>query len=291
MSTKCFYHSADFDGKCSAAIVKLRKPDAELYPIDYGQTFPFESITEYDEVWMVDFSLPMDQMIKLRSLCNYQLVWIDHHKTAIEAAAEMDFEPLGLRMIGKAGCELTWAYYNGILGCQDAMPLAVYLLGRYDEWDHSAHSEILPFQYGMRVHAHEPTDVDWWNNLFDRSSAVYAICETGCIVKAYQEAGYKAVCEMAAFDLQWEGLTWTCINGPYKGSGVHASRFDMSKYDAMMGFYWNGNLWRFSLSTQKPDVDVSIIAKRHGGGGHKGAAGFEMKFLPFKLEGERIYVD
>ena len=37
---KCFYHSADLDGQCSGAIVKLARPDCELVGIDYGDPFP-----------------------------------------------------------------------------------------------------------------------------------------------------------------------------------------------------------------------------------------------------------
>ena len=33
---KCFYHRIDFDGVCSAAIVKAKYPECELIGIDYG---------------------------------------------------------------------------------------------------------------------------------------------------------------------------------------------------------------------------------------------------------------
>jgi len=80
---KCFYHSADLDGHCSGAIVKHFNPECEMFPINYGQTFPWEKIQEDEWIYMVDFSLqPFEDMVKLNQSCN--LVWIDHHATAIE---------------------------------------------------------------------------------------------------------------------------------------------------------------------------------------------------------------
>ena len=37
-----------------------------------------------------------------------------------------------------------------------------------------------------------------------------------------------------------------------------------------------------SLYTTQADLDVAEICKKHGGGGHKGAAGFTCNELPFK---------
>jgi nanoRNase/pAp phosphatase (c-di-AMP/oligoRNAs hydrolase) len=41
-----------------------------------------------------------------------------------------------------------------------------------------------------------------------------------------------------------------------------------------MLFTFNGSKWVVSLYTKNPDIDVSEIAYRYGGGGHKAAAGF-----------------
>ncbi len=42
MTSLCVFHRADFDGVCSAAIVKKFVPDCELYGIDYGDPFPWD---------------------------------------------------------------------------------------------------------------------------------------------------------------------------------------------------------------------------------------------------------
>ena len=70
--SKCFYHSADFDGHCSGAIIKKKFDDVEMIGINYGDEFPWSDIKPDETVYMVDFSLqPFDLMIKLNKLCNF----------------------------------------------------------------------------------------------------------------------------------------------------------------------------------------------------------------------------
>ena len=290
---KCFYHSADFDGKCAGAIVKLAYHDCELIGIDYGNPFPWEVVGDGELVFMVDFTIqPHEEMWRLRERCTAIsklegrertfLVWIDHHKTALEWAAAADFDCPGLRLIDKAGCELTWLYLHGTGPACLPMPEAVALLGRYDVWDHKD-ERVLPFQYGMQLLNPDAKDVAVWQSLFDGTTNIAEVVNKGLIIQQHKDQSHAGVNRMAGFDLEWEGLHWTVINGPYRGSMVHKSRFDPQKHDAMLGFYWTGNQWMFSLTTNKPDVDISIIAKKHGGGGHKGAAGFQSAVLPFVL--------
>jgi nanoRNase/pAp phosphatase (c-di-AMP/oligoRNAs hydrolase) len=50
-----------------------------------------------------------------------------------------------------------------------------------------------------------------------------------------------------------------------------------------MGFYFTGSEWGVSLyhANHRKDLDLSEIAVRWGGGGHRGACGFRAKSLPF----------
>jgi len=176
MNPICFYHKADLDGVCSAAIVKHFVTDCELYGIDYGDEFPWDRIPFVGNpaqgpgwhtiegprtVYMVDFSLKPEGMKRLAEVS--KLVWIDHHKTC-----EPIWEELGVSgsfSTLKAACELTWGYFSKLHDAGET-PEAVRLLGRYDvrdkdnpEWE----SRILPFQYGMRgwLWAYLPDDSRW----------------------------------------------------------------------------------------------------------------------------------
>jgi oligoribonuclease NrnB/cAMP/cGMP phosphodiesterase (DHH superfamily) len=67
------------------------------------------------------------------------------------------------------------------------------------------------------------------------------------------------------------------LNGGGFSSNAFKSVYDPYKHDIMMPFRFNGTLWTFSIYTTKDDIDCSALAKEMGGGGHRKAAGFEMK--------------
>lgn len=54
-------------------------------------------------------------------------------------------------------------------------------------------------------------------------------------------------------------------------------------HDALMGIYYDGKQWSVSLYHAKHNmgIDLSIIASKHGGGGHRGACGFRTAQPPF----------
>ena len=55
----CYYHAADFDGICSAAIVNFYEPDVKLIPVNYGDNVDLSIIEEGERVYVVDFSFPI----------------------------------------------------------------------------------------------------------------------------------------------------------------------------------------------------------------------------------------
>ena len=150
----CYYHNRDLDGFCSGAIMRLKFPDAQFIGYDYGQ--PFEQIVG-EEIIMADVSLPMSTMQKVAQASGHRFTWIDHHASAIKDYNEF-FGGIEVEQInavlkeGVAACEIAWDYffYN------KPMPRAVRLLGQYDTWRNldkeKWDGEILPFQYGMRLH-------------------------------------------------------------------------------------------------------------------------------------------
>ena len=108
----CFYHNADLDGKCSAAIVRKTYPNCRLYGINYGDRFPWSEIPENDNVFMVDYSLqPFDEMVRLSQ--KFNLTWIDHHKSAISDSQSSKYSKFNANTVldsNKAACQLTWEY-------------------------------------------------------------------------------------------------------------------------------------------------------------------------------------
>ena len=166
---KCFYHSADLDGHCSGALVKMAHPDCELVAINYGDEFPWESVPvgSGEKVFMVDFSLqPYSGMRKLDIHAD-PLIWIDHHISAIKDHKEWCEQGngaiLGLLRVGIGACQLVWEYLNP----DSNIPTFIKLLAQYDVWAHSD-PRTLSFQYGMRQYNTFPNDnIEFWRGLFD----------------------------------------------------------------------------------------------------------------------------
>ena len=285
---KCFYHSADLDGHCSGAIVKLIHPICKMYPINYGDDFPWEEINQGERVFMVDFSLqPFEQMAKLASRCD--LTWIDHHKSAIEDHKNWNNEHTeylsikGVRKVGIGACSLVWGY----LFPEYSQPDPVKRIAEYDVWNHK-HPFTLPFQYGARMYDTDPSKKEgmlFWRSLLlpdeEAPFVTYSqVVKEGAICLKFEEQQNKKACKLA-FGIEFEGLKCVAINRP-ANSKVFESVWDPKKYDVMLSFYLRKpDQWTVNLFTDKPDIDVSEIAKKYGGGGHRGAAGFQCSELPF----------
>lgn len=278
---KVFYHSADLDGICSAAVVLhfISGPNYELFPINYNDEFPWSRIKPDDTVYMVDFSLNMKDMKRLDVACN-KLIWIDHHKTAIEARdkAGMADKLSGIQRIGDAGCELTWEY----LFPDDSMPHAVRLLGRYDVWDHKD-PDVLPFQYGMRFLDVDPTSKWWWHLFRDDPETLQQLLQTGDTLLRYERDQNERYARAMSFNLVWEDKKFLACNKGFSNSTLFDSVLKPGYHDAVLLFSRGKKEWKISMYTHREEVDVGAIAKKYGGGGHQKAAGFYCRELPFEL--------
>jgi oligoribonuclease NrnB/cAMP/cGMP phosphodiesterase (DHH superfamily) len=239
---------------------------------------------------MVDFSLePFSDMVRLDKESK-SLVWIDHHKTAIEEYENWQRKSpdrevtqiVGLRKVREAGCELTWKHFIG-----RELPLAVKLLGRYDVWDLDDprwDSEILPFQYGMRNRDNDPEDKIWIELLTaDAREYVAVITATGKTLLAYEERQNAIYVKSCAFPTTLDGHTVIACNRGLTNSKLFDSIWDPEKYEIMAAFYLHkSGKWKVSLYTTREDVDCSEVAKARGGGGHRQAAGFICDGLPWR---------
>ena len=276
---KCCYHESDFDGQCSAAIVKYAFPDCQPMPITHGDSFPFHAFQPGETVYMVDFCLPMNLMVRLNEMCEF--TWIDHHKSTIEEAEEIGFHPRGLRRIGQAACELTWSF---LFPTRD-LPHAVYLLGRCDVWDLEVDPAILPFQFGMGLQDTDPVS-PLWPRLFARGSSALEkrIISQGKVIGRYRSRENEKRARSCSFETDLQGVRAVAINAGLTNAAVFDGVWDPDRHDLMVTFCWmSKGSWRVTLYTDKPNIDCSALARRFGGGGHKCAAGFECRDLPFLL--------
>jgi oligoribonuclease NrnB/cAMP/cGMP phosphodiesterase (DHH superfamily) len=269
----CVHHT-DLDGMSSAAIVRRAVHGVELRAMNYGDLIPDLSGRH---VIMVDFSFqPFDAMVKLGQQAA-SLTWIDHHRSAIEAAKAAKFPAANCRE-GVGACYLTWNHFQG-----GRPPQAIELLSKFDVWDYDENrdTDVLPFQYGMLSLPHGPSEIIW-DHVLQRDADLSGIIDRGRAVHAYLKQDQAEVAKATSFETEFEGHKAIAING-VRGSMAFAAVFDPKRHALMIAFRWSKGGWTVSLYTERNDIDCGALCKKHGGGGHPGAAGFQCKKLPFEL--------
>lgn len=265
----CFHHT-DHDGLCAGAIVKNYHEDCEMLPIDYGQQFPLEKIKKDQKVFIVDYSIEPDEMENLLGITS-DVIWIDHHKTAIEKYKDFPVPVRGIRDIVKSGCELTWSFIYGAT----PVPPIVSCIGDRDTWQWKLGELTALVHYGLGVYDLNPSSENWTNFLnsdFDFSPVLNA----GRIIRQSRKYSNESYMKNKGFETEFEGHRCFAANKMACGSEAFGER----SYAILISYGHDG--LQFTVSLYSTSIDVSEIAKKYGGGGHTGAAGFQCKELPFR---------
>lgn len=268
----CIYHLADHDGKGSAAIVRSVYPDIELMGLNHDMEIQYDEILKHEKVVICDFALPLDFMAQLNE--KLELVWIDHHVSAIENYEQMlqngQIKPIqGIRRVGTAALVLTWEYFYP----HQELPLGLKLLGLNDIFD-LKDKRVRPFEYAMQsLGVNRPND-KIWSDLISNKVCVNEMVEKGRAILAYIRNRNFRLSRAEAFEVEYEGLRCICANIPQGYSEFYDSLDNIKDFDVMINFFMNKkNRWNLSFYTAKDDVDVSKLAQKFGGGGHAKAAG------------------
>jgi len=280
----CIHHN-DLDGRAAAAIVglymKLYKENekVEFIETNYNQPLPDIDLLIGQDVVIVDFSYEPQQFNIIYAAAK-SVTWIDHHKTAAEYP--YGHVTLGLRDFGdknRAGCELTWNFFFP----NDPMPAAIRLIGDYDKWAlKMKHSKA--FHEGMKLESNGPEAGIWKRLLHNDHSLlqqplvlINEIIDEGNLVMKYRDEYCKSICHQYGFETEIAGFKAYACNIYGFGSQAFGDLFD--QYPLCIAFIRDKE--RFTVSLYSQTVDVGEIARKFGGGGHKGAAGFVCKDLPF----------
>ena len=292
------YHRADYDGKISRDICIHWLPgtmlESDTIGWDYGDPAP--DISDRSTVYLVDISIP-ELLVPENRL---KIIWIDHHASAIAKFGE-SWE--GVRIDGVAACRLCWQWFQ----CAQAgerlpskadfvdrvvkEPELVRLAGEYDVWDkRDPNADTL--QYGLRACRVESIDVRHYlflatnpaaANTPDSDDFLMDWLVAGKAAQRYAE-GLNASMAHRSYEIQWEGLRWLALNTSLGNSDTFEAAVK-PHHQALLMWRWDGQRCKVSLyhSPHRKDLDLSKIAVAHGGGGHRGACGFESFFIPGEL--------
>ncbi|HJI48753.1 MAG TPA: DHHA1 domain-containing protein [Oscillospiraceae bacterium] len=290
---KVFYHIDD-DGKCAGYWVKALNEledeyEDEYIKINYGIDFPFDKIRKDEIVYIVDYSILPEEMDKLLKITN-NVIWIDHHASAIERYKNYDKQIAGLRYDGIAGCMLTYCYLMYMANCEETFsttmtrtaPFFTQLIADYDVWTFEYGDVTKKFQKGLSLYEHEPQSQIW--DSLNSIDVISKIVSKGETIINYRKNMMAEYCKNKGFEAEFEGYNCFAINMAMINSDDFVID-NVDDYDILIGFSFDGERWAYSLRSE--NVDCSELAVKYGGGGHKGAAGFSSTdFVLNKIKGE-----
>lgn len=293
IQTIVYYHRLDFDGIVSGAVARYWLGDAPYIGWDYKDPEP-ERPADDVKIYMLDISID--------GLMDHPgLVWIDHHKTAIDKYPETI---PGYRIDGVAACRLAGQWFkiadaekhvgwaNEACARLTRMdyaqhsviePLLVRLVGEYDVWDHRD-PRALFLQHGLTAIGFSVDEHDV-HDYFTQMNIVNELCETGETIERYAQTFNSDVAANNAYFLTWEGVRFAVLNTA-KGNSMVFGDFAVrhaDEIDAVLVWrHTGGEAISFSLygppKGLREDIDLSVIARKYGGGGHRNACGFRLAF-------------
>jgi len=276
------YHGECPDG-FSAAWVAWKKfgDEAEYIPGHHGEVAPEGLIGK--EVYMLDFVYPVGEMYKIIK-DNKKVIVIDHHKSAEESvkmAQEYIYE------MNHSGAALAWKYFFPDL----AVPWLIQYVEDMDLWKLELKDV---FALAMIVNT-VAKDFETWSKLardFDDDSVRNQQIEQGKIMLKYENNLIDEIIDSNKEIVKFEGYEIYAVNAPHAFASQMGNALCTKKPPIAIVWQWSGGKIEVSLRSNGR-VDVSEIAKKFGGGGHKAAAGFKFDGgcdFPWKLlEQERSH--
>lgn len=274
----CIYHGNCADGFAAAWAVRARLDDAEFHAGIYGQPPP--DVTGR-RVVLVDYSYKRD-VIAAMSQSAASILIVDHHKSAAEDLAGLPTPPpppddrpdltgwlpdsgVWARFdMDHSGAMLAWQHFHGTA---EPPELLRHIEDR-DLWRFALPGtreiQAAVFSY--------PYDFEVWSRLM-WSRSIDSLRAEGV---AIERKHHKDVAELVAVtrrDMTIGDVVVPVASLPY--TLVSDAAHLMAADAPFAGCYWDTPTGRvFGLRSRPDGADVSEVAKRYGGGGHKHAAGF-----------------
>ena len=275
--THILYHAHCMDGFGAALVAwMVFGGSAEYHPVSYGEPLP--KILDGADVYILDFSFPREALTALAARC--RVVVLDHHATAEADLRGLEFAKFES---DKSGAVMAWEYFrnhfpDAIFG---AVPKLLLYVQDRDLWRWELH-ESRAVSAGL--YSRERSFKEWSFLAGCGPSGIDALAHEGKIVLRVNEAQVNSIAARARA-VPWLDTAGTAhaipvANTPVLQSEVchellqrHPCAFFAAAYFDQPGLD-ETTIERVWSLRGRGDIDVSQIAKAHGGGGHRNAAGF-----------------
>lgn len=247
------YHGDCPDGFGAAfAAWKRYGQGADYVPVSHGDPPPR---IKGRHVLMADFAYDRGTTERLAQ-ASASLVVLDHHRSAASALADL---PYCVFDMNRSGAVMAWQYLH-----ESPVPELLRYVQDRDLWRHEL-PESEEVSAALRAH---DFDFETWDSI-----DVAQLRVEGRALLRYQR---RMVERVAAHALPVE-ILGTVV--PTVNSSVLQSELGdvLAAGQPFAGVWWqgSGDTARWSLRSTAGGVDVSLIASRYGGGGHRTAAGFK----------------
>ena len=260
-TTHVIYHADCYDGFGAAWAAWTRLGSGATYIPAFHNTEP-PDFPKDAHVVIADFSYPRKKILELNERVA-SLVILDHHKTAQDDLGDL---PFAIFDMDHSGAWLSWEYFWPHV----KPPELINYLEDRDLWrfklpkskEVSAALQAYPFEFGIWEH-------------FSDSDGIDFLKREGEVVLRLKNQMVKTVCKNSR---------WLEVGG-YKVPVANTSVFFSEVGQELCRMYPDAPFGAFYLDRKDGrrqwglrsvgEFDVSAVAKKLGGGGHKNASGFE----------------
>lgn len=296
-----FYHKSCSDGSAAAAVVYQHiyltslkaghikcgenPGNVEWVPVQYNR---FNTVEEFakkfdivdNQVIVVDFSFNDEIHDHILNNANYY-IWLDHHKTALQA----QYKRVGMEYVNAfhsedtnhafaldeaySGAMLAWDFFNNQDQARWNPPKLIKHVQDRDLWQFELEGTK---ELACYLSANTLSMGQWVELLENDDKVQECIVEGAAILKVYDTQTARLV--KKAIPVVIDDHKGLIVN-----STMHQSEIgnQLAKQSGTFGAIWFYGEGKAIVGLRSiGDFDVSVIAKKFGGGGHKNASGFSI---------------
>lgn len=261
------YHANCWDGFCAAWVARNALGKIDAVPAHYGTEPPDVSGRD---VYVLDFSYPFEMMAEMASK-SASFTVLDHHKTAERTLADLEAMFITHNMAGRArygvdksGGRMAWEFFNPDVGHSH------WLVDYTEDRDLWRHSLVWTQEINAAIRSY-PLEFSTWDALALKPCS--DLIQEGTAIRRVErqivETHIRHAREIEMAGHRVRAVNATVLFSEIAGELAKGQPFGACYFDRSDGKR------QWSLRSDTNGVDVSLIAKARGGGGHVHASGFE----------------
>lgn len=246
-------------GSALAAWMLIGEENVEYHYMQYSDEPPD---VKGKNVAIIDFTFPKEVILKMLEEAN-TFILLDHHKSAMNELGQVQNTVFDM---SKSGARMAYEFFHP----NKEVPRLIRLIEDRDIWSWTEPDS-------KEFHAAFPIVTQTFSDYYEliRSPILIDILidQGKAIIKfndMYIEKKAKDICMRTM-----NGLRTAVVNSTYLISELGNYLAKKEYIDMALIWFWDSKKNKYMCSLRSVgDIDVSIIAKSLGGGGHKHASGF-----------------